>query len=224
MHALTVHLQLYFVCCMREPAGLPAHAQLMASDRKLSQYKIGRGDTSMRARLSMKKRTLSAPPGGLPTVSERSATTPLPMRLNDKRQKFVQVWQQGLLCHLLILLHYALILRSLPSLACRTVACSRLNCSLLLRLPGADEHGDPSSAAACSMHRGPMTLPTDMHACPHAEPAHTEHNSTTCRRHACMRARRVRTCRKSANMHACDLRRAGTRRTSSVCWLCWAWA
>ena len=68
-------------------------AQLMASDRKLSQYKIGRGDTSIRARLSRPVRSNTAPPGGLPTVSERA---PLPGRLpgkalNDWRQRLIQV-------------------------------------------------------------------------------------------------------------------------------------
>ena len=42
----------------------------MASDRNLSQYKIGRGDISLVGRMSRRKRTVSSPPGGLPTVAE----------------------------------------------------------------------------------------------------------------------------------------------------------
>ncbi len=60
-------------------------AQLMESDRHLSQYSIGRGDTRLASRLSRRKRTQSAPPGGLPTVTEYST------KLVDWRQRFIEV-------------------------------------------------------------------------------------------------------------------------------------
>ena len=60
--------------------------QLLESDRNLSQYSIGHGDTWLVSRLSRKQRTKSAPPGGLPTVTEHST------KLNDWRQRFIEVF------------------------------------------------------------------------------------------------------------------------------------
>lgn len=66
-------------------AVLKSAVQLLESDRNLSQYSIGRGDTRLVSRLSRKQRTKSAPPGGLPTVTEHST------KLNDWRQRFIEV-------------------------------------------------------------------------------------------------------------------------------------
>lgn len=66
-------------------------AQLMASDRNLSQYKIGRGDISLVGRISRRKRTMSSPPGGLPTVAEGPPAALPPARPTDWRQRFIQV-------------------------------------------------------------------------------------------------------------------------------------
>ncbi len=71
------------VCALR--------AQLMASDRNLSQYKIGRGDISLIGRLSRRHRTVSSPPGGLPTVAEVPPAALPPARPTDWRQRFIQV-------------------------------------------------------------------------------------------------------------------------------------
>ena len=66
---------------------MPA-AQLLMSERNLSQYTIGRGSTSLSARLSSRKSSKAMPPGGLPTLKEGA-----PAQLNDWRQRFVEVGQ-----------------------------------------------------------------------------------------------------------------------------------
>ncbi len=61
--------------------------QIMESDRSLSQYSIGRGETGLLRRMSQRKvgRSKSAPPGGLAVVSETST------KLSDWRQRFIEV-------------------------------------------------------------------------------------------------------------------------------------
>ncbi|EIE24503.1 potassium transporter [Coccomyxa subellipsoidea C-169] len=69
---------------LKRQAELGNSGKLMESDRHLSQYSIGRGDTRLASRLSRRKRTQSAPPGGLPTVTEYST------KLVDWRQRFIE--------------------------------------------------------------------------------------------------------------------------------------
>jgi hypothetical protein len=59
--------------------------QIMESDRTLSQYSIGRGETGLFRRLSRRHRAHSAPPNSLPIVFETST------KLADWRQRFIEV-------------------------------------------------------------------------------------------------------------------------------------
>ena len=68
--------------------------QLLKSERNLSQYTIGRGNTSLVTRLSTRKRANSAPPGGLAPLQESA-----PAKLNDWRQRFVEVLPSQLSCN-----------------------------------------------------------------------------------------------------------------------------
>ena len=63
-------------------------AQLLMSERNLSQYTIGRGSTSLSVRLSSRKSSKALRTGGLPTLKEGA-----PAQLNDWRQRFVEVGQ-----------------------------------------------------------------------------------------------------------------------------------
>jgi hypothetical protein len=69
------------------PKCAPA-AQLLMSERNLSQYTIGRGSTSLSVRLSSRKSSKAMPSRGLPTLKEAA-----PAHLNDWRQHFVEVGQ-----------------------------------------------------------------------------------------------------------------------------------
>ena len=61
-------------------------AQLLSSERSLSQYTIGRGSTRLTERLTSRKRASTAPSGALSPLAEEA-----PAKLNDWRQRFVEV-------------------------------------------------------------------------------------------------------------------------------------
>ncbi|CAL8467497.1 g7035 [Coccomyxa elongata] len=69
---------------LKRQAELGKKGKLLESDRNLSQYSIGRGDTRLVSRLSRRKRAASAPAGGLPTVTEYST------KLCDWRQRLIE--------------------------------------------------------------------------------------------------------------------------------------